>query len=123
MAASQITLGFPSGTKIFTETDLENTPVAVVAVAATIYQIEVDNTLNPSGVVYFKLYDTAGAVVVGTAVPDWVIRIPGGVKKSINMADGIVVASGITVACVTTGGTAGTTSPTNSVTTKIVYTS
>lgn len=123
MAASQISLSFNAGSKIFTETDLENTGVAVVAAAATIYQMEIDNTANPAQVVYVKLYDTAGAVTVGTTVPDWVVRVPAGVKRSINLADGFAMANGIVAACVTAGGTGGTTSPTNSVVAKMVYTS
>ena len=122
MAASQVSLGFAPGTKIFTETDLENTAVAVIAAAATIYMIEIDNTANPAQVNYVKLYDTAGAITVGTTVPDWVIRIPAGVKRSISMADGFAMANGIAAACVTAGGTGGTSSPTSSVVVKMVYT-
>lgn len=123
MAASSVTLSYASGTKIFTETDSENTGVAVVAAAATMYLIELDNTANPSQVVYAKLYDTAGAVTVGTTVPDWVIRVPAGVKRSISFADGFAMANGIVLATVTAGGTGGTTSPTNAVVAKMVYTS
>lgn len=121
MATTNITLGFTSGAKLFTETDLENTAIAVQASSLTIYEIEIDNTANAAQDNYVKFWNTAGAVTVGTTVPDMVIEVRQGVKRSIVIPDGLAYETGLSVACVTTGGTAGTTSPGSSVVVKIVY--
>lgn len=121
MAVSQVTLGYPSGAKLFSDTSNANTAVSVVAASATIYQIEIDNTANAAQDNYAKLFNTAGAVTVGTTVPDMVIEVRQGVKRSIVIPDGLAFESGIAVATVTAGGTGGTTSPGSAVVVKIVY--
>ena len=121
MATTQVTLGYPTGTKIFAETDLEGTAVAVAAAAATVYQVEVDNASN-SVASFVKLWNVAsGSVTVGTTAPDWCLMVPASVKRSFSMVDGIAFGTAITAACVTTAGTAGTTNPTFAVPVKIVY--
>lgn len=122
MATSQVTLGYPSGAKLFTETDLESTAVAVQASSTVVYQIEIDNTANAAQDNYVKFYNTAGAVTVGTTVPDMVVEVRQGVKRSIVIPDGLAYETGLAVCCVTAGGTAGTSSPGSSVVVKIVYT-
>ena len=122
MATSQVTLGYPSGAKLFTETDLENTAIAVQASATTIYHIEIDNSANAAQDNYVKFYNTAGAVTVGTTAPDMIIEVRQGVKRSIVIPDGLSYETGLAICCVTAGGTAGTTSPGSSVVVKIVYT-
>ena len=121
MAVSQITLGFPSGTKLFTDTAQSNAAVSVAAVSSTLYEIEIDNTVNATQDNYVKFYNTAGAVTVGTTVPDMVIEVRQNVKRSIVFPDGLVYETGVAVATVTTGGTGGTTAPTAALTVKIVY--
>jgi hypothetical protein len=121
VAVSQISLGFPTGTKLFADTDSGNAAVVVIASAATLYECEFDNSLNAAQDVYIKMFNSAGAVVIGTTVPDYVFEIPQGVKRSVVMPDGFGFTLGIQVACVTAGGTAGTTSPTSDVTAKLVY--
>ena len=121
MATTQITLGYPSGTKIFQETDLEGTAIAVASGAATVYQVEVDNALNTVAS-FVKLWNAAsGSVTVGTTAPDWCLMVPASVKRSLSMVDGVAFGTALTAACVTTAGTAGTTNPTSSVIVKIVY--
>src|SRR3989304_4031691 len=75
MATTNITLGFISGVKVFTETDLENTAISVQASSTTIYEIEIDNVANAAQDNYVKFWNTAGAVTVGTTVPDMVIEV------------------------------------------------
>src|SRR3989304_2141019 len=108
MATTNITLGFISGVKVFTETDLESTAIAVQASSTTIYEIEIDNTANAAQDNYVKFWNTAGAVTVGTTVPDMVIEIRQGVKRSFVVPDGLAYETGVSVACVTAGGTGGT---------------
>lgn len=121
MATTNVTLGFVSGAKLFTETDLESTAIAVQASSTTIYEIEIDNTANAAQDNYMKFYNTAGAVTVGTTVPDMVIEVRQGVSRSIVIPSGLVYETGLSVCCVTAGGTAGTTNPGSAVIARIVY--
>jgi hypothetical protein len=121
MAISQIALGFASGAKLFTDTDNGATVIAVVAAAATVYELELDNTANAAQDNYVKIYNSAGAVTVGTTVPDYVFEIPQGTKRSIVIPDGLSLTLGLQVATLTAGGTAGTTGPTSDFVVKMVY--
>lgn len=123
MATTQVTLGFPTGTKIFAETALGASAITLVGAAGVIYMIDIDNTLNAAQDNYLKIYDSNGVVTVGTTVPDHVIRIRQGQRRPIAIPEGLTMVNGIQVACLTTGGTAGTTPPTSSVPVKIIYTS
>jgi len=89
--------------------------------ATIVYSGEIDNSGNTAAV-YLKLYDSVGAPAVGTAVPEMVLKVAAGEKRPFTLmnSDGTAWTSpaGTTelwAACVTTGGTAGTTSPTNAV--------
>ena len=121
MAVSNVTLGFVSGAKLFQDTVSANSAVSVQGSSTTIYQIEIDNTANAAEDEYVKFWNTAGAVTVGTTVPDMVIEVRQAVKRSIVIPDGLVYQTGLAVATVTAGGTGGATSPTASVVVKIVY--
>lgn len=82
--------------------------------AATLYLAQVDNTGNASQKVYLKLYDATGPSV-GSTAPDKIIPVPGGSTQKVAFPEGIPFVTGLSMACVTTGGTAGTTPPTNPV--------
>lgn len=87
----------------------------VVGTTPKVYGWEIDNTANTSAV-YFKVYDAASPTV-GTTAPHWCIRVPASTKlpwPSVN-GDGHTFSAKMNMACVTTAGTAGTTSPTNPV--------
>ena len=83
--------------------------------ATTLYRVQIDNR-NNSSAVYTKIWDAA-APTVGTTDPDWVIRCEASQRKTfvIKRGVGATIATGLSFATVTTGGTAGTTSPTNAV--------
>jgi len=121
MAVTSITIAQIASALLFTDTDQANSAVSVKGSSATIYEIEIDNTLNAAQDNYVKFYNTAGAVTVGTTVPDMIIEVRQGVKRTIVIPDGFVFETGLAVATVTAGGTGGTTSPTSDVTVKIVY--
>src|SRR5712664_2619962 len=108
MATTQITLGYPTTTNLFQETAIGNAALTVKNAGGTIFTVEIDNTANAS-IVYLKLYNTNGAVVVGTTAPDDVILAPASLKFDTFIIGGKAFASGLQVACVTTGGTAGVT--------------
>ena len=93
---------------------------ATTTASALLLGIEVDNRGNADDV-YLKIYDSE-APTVGTTVPVIVVKCPGGSRRKqiYGGADGAagggyVFSAGISFACVTDPGTAGTTSPTNAV--------
>jgi hypothetical protein len=109
-------------TNLFQDTVSANAAVVIKAATGTFYVIHVDNSLcaAPS---FVKLWDLAAAVVVGTTVPDWVIKVPAAFKGNVLVATaGIVFTLGLQVATVTTGGTAGVASPAAAVVVSIAYT-
>ena len=100
------------------DTDLAGTVLAVKASAAAVYQVEIDNTANTSAASYVKLWDVAsGSVTLGSTAPASVLVAPAATKICYTFPPGfgLVFGTAVSWACVTTGGTAGTTSPTNDV--------
>lgn len=95
--------------------DVGSTAIEVMTATGTLYSLEIDNTANGAAV-FLKLWDHAGPTV-GTTEPQYVYKVPAGVilPVAINGAFGIHVATGLWMACVTTGGVAGSTAPTNDV--------
>lgn len=110
-------------TNLFQDTINANVVISVKGSAGTLYVIHVDNSANAAAASYVKLFDSAAAITLGTTVPDWVIKVPGAFVGNVLIAtSGIVFASGLQVATVTVGGTAGAVSPTGAVIVRIVYT-
>lgn len=107
---------------LFTDTVNANSAVAMTTASTIIYAIDIDNTANAAERTFVKLYNTAGAVTVGTTVPDTVIMVPAGVRRDIVIVEGYTLGTGVAIATVTVGGTTGTTSPTASVIVRIAYT-
>lgn len=87
--------------------------------ACRAYGMMVDNSLNAS-VVYVKLWD-ALSPTVGTTDPDFVFKIAASAKVPIllnprdDADNGIAFTTSLSAACVTTGGTGGTSNPGSSV--------
>ena len=63
-------------TNLWKDTVVANAAVVLKASSGTFYVIYADNSLNAAEAEYLKLYDSAGAIIVGTTVPDWVFKIP-----------------------------------------------
>jgi hypothetical protein len=121
MAVTTLTLS-ALATSMFTDTVNAATAIAVKATAATVYNVEIDNTAN-AAITYVKLYNAAAAgVVVGTTVPDAVIMAPLSTKISFPIPLGWSFPTAVSVASVTAGGTAGTTPPSSAVVVKIAFT-
>jgi hypothetical protein len=106
---------------LFQDTANTNAAAVVKASAGTLFALMVDNT-GLAAVAYVKLYDTAGAVVVGTTVPDWVFKITASIIVPFVWAPGIAFSAGLQVCTVTTGGTAGAVAVATPPTVRIVYT-
>ena len=119
MTLSVSTQVSPVGDKLIKDTDANATAKTdVTGAAGTIYMIEIDNTGNPADVAYLKIYDN-GAPTVGTTAPDFIFKVPVNQSRTIICPDGLDFTT-LSYAVVTTGGTAGTTAPSNDVSLNIV---
>ena len=88
---------------------------AVVSGTVYINSVVIDNTNNASADSFFKCWD-ASAPTVGTTVPSFVFKVGGAEKLYINFQKNRPkFTTALSFACVTAGGTGGTTSPSSSV--------
>jgi len=121
MAQSQVALGFPAGSNEWIETTIGAAAEQIKASGGTLYLFELDNTAN-GALTYVKFFFAAvGSVTVGTTVPDLVYPFPAGIKLDVFPVGGQAYATALTVAAVTTGGTAGTTPPVSAAILRVVY--
>lgn len=119
MTIAQVNVSSPSNEFIYTNTALGNAGSGIKSSSALLYAVKVDNSAN-SADSYVKLYNVvSGSVVVGTTAPDEIIYVPLGTVVTVTYftgaAPGKTFGVALTAACVTTGGTAGVTSPVSSV--------
>ena len=126
MAITQVTVQTPANEIIFNDSAMGNSADAIKASSALVYYVLVDNTANAGAATYVKLYNlAAGSVTVGVTVPDEVIYVPGGRKITHLLFDGSTLGktfgTALSAAALTTGGTAGSTSPVSSVPVTISY--
>lgn len=82
--------------------------------ATTVYLIRVDNSSNPSQIVYLLLYNNA-APTVGSTPPDAIIKVAGGAILETLWLVGVPFGTALSFACTTAGGLGGSSSPTNPV--------
>jgi len=126
MSITQVNLSSPAGLIQFTDTVMGSTADAVKASSAVVYSVVVDNSANGAAASYVKLWNAAsGGVTVGTTAPDEIVYVPAGAVITQPMftkaAPGKTFGTALTAACLTTGGTAGVTAPTNPVIVTINY--
>ena len=120
MALSVSTQVSPVASKLAVQTSATSTADAdVFGGAATIFMVDVDNALNPAQDVYLKLWNDAGPTV-GTTPPDFIFFLPQGVRRQLVLTEGLAFDTAVSFACVTVGGTTGTTSPTAAVVVRVV---
>lgn len=100
---------------VHTDTDLDATAIEIGSGGEILFAIEVDNTQNTVST-YLKLW-VAGSPTVGTTEPEFVFEVPASTRMFIPINDGHgqTIETSLHAACVTTAGTAGTTSPTSDV--------
>lgn len=121
MAVSQVDIASPAGLKKYRNTDLDETASAIDSGGGTLHSLVIDNSAN-AAITFVKLWNAAsGSVTVGTTAPDFCIPIPASVKKTIVFFEGIAYATALTIAAVTTAGTAGTTGPSSAVVAEAIY--
>ena len=114
MAISKQTLSFTSNLKLIRDTDADATSENDVnSGAATLYGIKADNSAN-SAASFVKLYNNA-APTVGTTAPDIILKVKGSKIRRVLFPKGIAFGTALSYACVTTGGTGGTSNPTSDV--------
>ena len=125
MAFTTEQLRAAAATKLYTITPTSGGGAATVdqlsGSSANIAQVEINNTNNASTTAYLKLYNVAsGSVTLGTTTPYMVLPCPGGDTITYALPKQTTFPSALSVAMVTTGGTAGTTSMAKSVTVTIL---
>lgn len=126
MAITTVNVSSPVGETIYTSTAMGNTKEAVKASSALVLWVRVDNSANAGAASYVKLWNVAsGSVTVGTTDPDEVIYVPASAIRTSMLftgaAMGVTFGTALTAACVTTGGTPGTVSPSSSVIVTIAF--
>ena len=105
----------PLGSTIVQQTTATATPDQnATGAAGTLHLVDIDNTAN-GAIVYVKIYDLAGGVVVGTTAPDWIFRVPPSVRRSFAIPVGVTLLNGFSFAATQEAGTAGNTSPAGAV--------
>ncbi len=121
MAVTSIVLA-DLAASLWLDTAQSNAAIAMTTASTVIYMIDIDNTMNGAEAEYVKIWNTAGAVTVGTTVPDLVLPIAANVRRQLVYPEGLTLGTGVAVATVTTGGTGGTTAPGSAITVRIVFT-
>ena len=124
MAGSLSPLSMVSGIKVYRQTDVsaaggaDHDDIFDSGGASTLILAKIDNTANAAATSYLCVYNAINPTV-GTTAPDIVIPVVGGATVSVAMyrssTPSVALGTGISVACKTTGGTAGTTNPTSDV--------
>ena len=99
----------PLGTHLVTDDGVTTTAQALGSGATTIYAVFINNASN-SAKSYMKFYNTSSPSA-GTTEPYMVLMAPGSGSVQYTFPEGIVLGAASSYRCVTTGGTAGTTSP------------
>jgi hypothetical protein len=126
MAITQVNVSTPANEILFTDTAMGAVADAIKASSAVVNYLIIDNTANAAAASYVKLYNlAAGSVIVGTTVPDEVIYVPANQIITVPYFTKAVLGKTFNVAlaaaCLTTGGTAGTTPPVSSVIVTVSY--
>lgn len=119
MSITQIVVQSPANEVIFNDTNITNAIDAIKSSSAKLLYVIIDNSAN-NAASYVKLYNLAsGSVTVGTTVPDEVIYVPASTVITVpyytGAAPGKTFGTALSAACVTTGGTAGTSAPADAV--------
>ncbi len=120
MAISLVDVATPSNLSQFTDTAIGNSADGIKASSAVLYSVLIDNSANGGAASYVKIFNVAsGSVIVGTTAPDEVIYVPAGLIVTHFLftaaIPGKTFGTALSACCVTTGGTAGVTSPASSV--------
>lgn len=115
---------FPSGALYFSNTQIANTAIDISSSSLKVKFLHVDNSANTGSDVWFKLYSAgSGSVTVGTTVPWAIFKVAAGGILTLVFPTGLPATSALCCACVTAGGTGGSSAPANAVSCKLWLTS
>ena len=126
MAITRVNVTTPTNEIIFQDTNMGNAVDGIKASSALLYLVQIDNSGNSGAASYVKLFNLAsGSVTLGTTAPDEIIYVPASAVVTHAFYTGAVLGvtfgTGLSAACVTTGGTAGTISPANPVIVSVTF--
>ena len=114
MAITTTSLADPIGAKVLIDTDADATVEQALTSGATIYQIQISNTLNSSTAVTLKIADVASNASTSSAISHQ-FTCPGGDRVSYIFNTGITLSAGLAFWCTTSIAASDTNSPTNDV--------
>jgi hypothetical protein len=125
MAISNVKIATPANETVYSSSAMGGTVEGIKASSAQVFSVIVDNTLNGAAT-YVKLWNlTSGSVVIGTTAPDEIIYVPANALVThvlyTGAAAGKTFGTALSAAAVTTGGTAGTTSPSSATVVTVNY--
>ena len=109
------------GANLFSDTNNANVAVTIKGSSTTVTQWDIDNTANVAQS-FCKIYNSAGAITVGTTVPDEIIMVAASTRIQLVIPTGKIYGTGCQIATTTTAILAGATSPGSAVLIKAVYT-
>ena len=119
MAITSTSISNPMIYNLTIDTDCGGTAVGDIGPGAvTVYSIHFNNAANGAKA-WLKAYDSLSPTV-GTTHPELIIKANDNQVLDVVFPGGLYFATGFSFACVTSAGTAGTTSPTSDVIVRIV---
>ena len=119
MAVTKTVLGAILVDTVYVDTDVAGTVVYATTSSSTLYQIDIDNSLNIA-VSYLKIYDSADATA-GTTSPNYILKAPGSGRISYSIPEGQPLPTALGYCCTNAPGVAGSTGPTNDVTVRFLF--
>ena len=122
MSYVQRTLPTNLAATVTEDVDVDNSVTEAVTGSTSIFAVYLDNTAG-SADAYLRIWDaTAIAVTNGTIDPTFIFYAPGNSARMYSIPAGLALATALTYCGSSTGGTAGTTGPTNTLVARILTT-
>jgi len=120
MTAVVNTLQCPLGNKLIEDIEVNGTVQDnVTGAASIIYYIAIDNSNNKTTAVYLKIWDSVDPDI-STDDPSFKFKVEGGGNLVMHVPEGIATSNGISYACVTAPQVGIGTSPSKSVTVRMI---
>lgn len=100
MAITTTSLASPIGSKVLIDTTANATVEQALAAGATIYQIQINNSLNTTTAVTVKIADVASGASTSSPITHQ-LTCPGGERVSYIFNTGITLSNGLAFWCTT----------------------
>jgi hypothetical protein len=122
MSYVQRTLPTNLAATVTEDVDVDNSVTEAVTGSTSIFAVYLDNTAG-SADAYLRIWDVvSGSVVNGTTDPTFIFYAPGNSARMYSIPAGLALSAALTYCGSSTGGTAGTTGPTNTLVARILTT-